>query len=659
MPSKEILRRNRICIVPACKAVNSDFPDRIFFPVPDSKRDNWLDIVGAKASSIKSNKRLYCCEKHFDVQRDIEGYYFYKHFGGRIKLENHAYPYKNLGVNITVPAPQLPITIEQLPQTKESDEAGDDESVDPLATPTTPSDRENENGSEGESFSDSSDNEFNGHSDSDTEDSKVDKQLPRSEEIIVTSDVYVQDDHDDEVDTPPEIKTEIDSTPDPFVNLNSDEINSGQIDANHNCPQCEKILSSAKSLKRHMKSVHDGEGKIKREPAAAGKNTVTCKECESVFTTRDEYHKHKSTHKKSFECDVCQKVFQTRFRLSTHYVMHMTVKSFLCEVCSRPFARASTLRRHRYTHATEKRFVCETCGRRFPAQYLLKLHITQSHTDAATVMCAQCSKVFTTNAHLKIHMNVHHSEVNPYKCEICQLQFNHPSALLRHRKRFHDPTSSFPCKECPKKFTQQILLERHMKTHPIKSMQPPQKVIIRCEECGITLCRPDRLRAHLAKLHNPANPHKCDTCRQTFPTEILMNQHAMRLHAPEYEYIYKCYICPKKYNQEAALKRHVKLHTDPKKPVTCELCGKILGRPNRLKPHMRALHSPYNPFKCDICLQTFREQKMLDSHTTQVHEQTILCQYCDKTFGKRDGLRQHLRRNHSEMLSLARRIKLE
>lgn len=71
MPSKEILRRSRICIVPACRAVNSDFPDRIFFAVPESKRNNWLEIVGARRSSIKSNKRLYCCEKHFDVKKQL------------------------------------------------------------------------------------------------------------------------------------------------------------------------------------------------------------------------------------------------------------------------------------------------------------------------------------------------------------------------------------------------------------------------------------------------------------------------------------------------------------------------------------------------------------------------------------------------------------
>lgn len=287
-------------------------------------------------------------------------------------------------------------------------------------------------------------------------------------------------------------------------------------------------------------------------------------------------------------------------------------------------------------------------------------------------MCSSCSKTFSSTALLNIHTKAYHDEVNPYECEICHMHFKHPSALLRHRKRFHDPRSSFPCEMCPKKFSKLEMLERHMKTHPNRPMtldsklklrdkihKPVEKPVFKCDECGITLCRPDRLRAHLASLHNPKNPHRCVTCRQTFPTELLMNQHAMRLHAPEHEYIYKCHICPKKYNQEAALKRHVKLHTDPKKPVRCELCGKVLGRPNRLKPHMRALHNPDNPYKCHVCFQTFREQKMLDSHTTQMHEQTILCQYCAKSFGKHEGLLQHIRRNHSDVMSIGKDIKME
>lgn len=67
MPSKEIARQNRICIVPVCNAKNSDFPDRIFFTVPENKKKTWLEIVGGDSSSIKPKKRLFCCENHFDV----------------------------------------------------------------------------------------------------------------------------------------------------------------------------------------------------------------------------------------------------------------------------------------------------------------------------------------------------------------------------------------------------------------------------------------------------------------------------------------------------------------------------------------------------------------------------------------------------------------
>lgn len=67
MPSKEVARQNRICIVPVCNAKNSDFPDRIFFAVPENKKKEWVDLVGGDTSCIKPKRRLFCCENHFDV----------------------------------------------------------------------------------------------------------------------------------------------------------------------------------------------------------------------------------------------------------------------------------------------------------------------------------------------------------------------------------------------------------------------------------------------------------------------------------------------------------------------------------------------------------------------------------------------------------------
>lgn len=100
-----------------------------------------------------------------------------------------------------------------------------------------------------------------------------------------------------------------DSVPDPFVNVKSEEIESSDpVDPNRICPKCGKNFSSSRSLKRHMKSLHvDHENKTNAEPQVEEESVMTCKECNVVFT-RDEYQKHKLTHKNSFECDVCSKV---------------------------------------------------------------------------------------------------------------------------------------------------------------------------------------------------------------------------------------------------------------------------------------------------------------------------------------------------------------
>lgn len=63
MPSE----KSKTCIVPSCKASNSDHPDRIFFTVPETKKKQWFEIVGCDVDSIEPNKRQFCCENHFSV----------------------------------------------------------------------------------------------------------------------------------------------------------------------------------------------------------------------------------------------------------------------------------------------------------------------------------------------------------------------------------------------------------------------------------------------------------------------------------------------------------------------------------------------------------------------------------------------------------------
>lgn len=122
-------------------------------------------------------------------------------------------------------------------------------------------------------------------------------------------------------------KTDDDLIPDPFVNVKPEEVEPEQDDRNYSCPQCGKYLSSARSLKRHLKSYHenDVDKKVKHEPQVEEKCIITCKECKVMFTTPDEYQKHKLTHKQSFECDVCHRVFLTRFRLKVYSIRFASV----------------------------------------------------------------------------------------------------------------------------------------------------------------------------------------------------------------------------------------------------------------------------------------------------------------------------------------------
>merc|ERR1712029_1025099 len=76
----------------------------------------------------------------------------------------------------------------------------------------------------------------------------------------------------------------------------------------------------------------------------------------------------------------------------------------------------------------------------------------------------------------------------------------------------------------------------------------------------------------------------------------------------------------------------------------CDICEKVFDKPSRLKTHM-FFHTGERPFRCDFigCSLTFPTQSKLARHKrTHTKEKKIICHICDKAFGRRDHLRQHL-----------------
>ncbi|XP_050317924.1 serendipity locus protein H-1 [Bactrocera neohumeralis] len=107
---------------------------------------------------------------------------------------------------------------------------------------------------------------------------------------------------------------------------------------------------------------------------------------------------------------------------------------------------------------------------------------------------------------------------------------------------------------------------------------------------------------------------------------------------------YRCPVCDNDFEQEAALKKHVKTHrsTDPRKDAwkKCPECGKCL-KLGSMWMH-RKIHSDNKKYGCDICGQKF-VQKINLTHHSRIHtaEKPYECPECQKRFQERSHLQRH------------------
>ena len=180
-----------------------------------------------------------------------------------------------------------------------------------------------------------------------------------------------------------------------------------------------------------------------------------------------------------------------------------------------------------------------------------------------------------------------------------------------------------------------------IKTIGIKKRKPNK---FKCRDCGLLFDSVKELNAHkrdkhvkvykcsrcpkyydtqigLAKhllVHNDSNmKHKCPECTQAFPYPSQLTRHLM-VHSDE-----KHYHCPSKtcmekggrhYKSRSEYLRHMETHEGDKLP--CEICGVEKGTKKLLGDHMRRVHGP--PIQCDNVLNgcdfSSRSQLQLKEH---------------------------------------------
>jgi KRAB domain-containing zinc finger protein len=235
------------------------------------------------------------------------------------------------------------------------------------------------------------------------------------------------------------------------------------------CLKCNKVLSSLRVLKRHMKNLCEA-------PHSKSVGNVCkpykCSLCGKGFTHMSARHVHEQTHvsRKSFRCSICNKRFSDHRNVLKHMNIHKDDKLFSCKICGESFSLHDDLALHIQTHSGEHatRYICNICGEGFSQCYLLDEHFT-SHTKRNVFECETCNKTFSRKEQLDNHV-VTHLETKPFSCGECQKQFKFISDLRDHFKThlemYTNTTSTLlECEICFKLLANKISLQNHMKIH--------------------------------------------------------------------------------------------------------------------------------------------------------------------------------------------------
>ncbi|RDD39112.1 Zinc finger and SCAN domain-containing protein 22 [Trichoplax sp. H2] len=195
----------------------------------------------------------------------------------------------------------------------------------------------------------------------------------------------------------------------------------------YRCHQCLRLCSSPAELKRHTKSHHQTNERLR----------FCCSHCNKRFAQSSHLQQHLRVHTgvRPFKCRFCSKSFAQSTHLQQHIKMHTGDKPFRCNFCEKHFSQLSHLQKHTRVHTGEKPYKCIYCFKSFSQSSNLQKHL-RVHTGIKPYKCTYCSKSFTQSPNLQKHIRIHTGE-RPYTCHLCSKSFSQSSSLQQHLK-LHD-----------------------------------------------------------------------------------------------------------------------------------------------------------------------------------------------------------------------------
>jgi KRAB domain-containing zinc finger protein len=443
------------------------------------------------------------------------------------------------------------------------------------------------------------------------------------------------------------------------------------------CQICHLKFGKRSGLNRHIDVVHE-----KKKP-------YSCDICLKSFGENAGLMRHKKLHvldeisavdrnprlQDPNYCHFCKTI---EIDITLHYDEKHSDLQYSCDICHRRFKLASSINRHkRNIHSNETQFICDLCPYKnvLKGKEYLKKHMEKHmrSREEAENQIEILEEDIIYESPMKKKQKVENED--DYNIVELKLEQHESYELEDHDSiKYEDQEMNVEyVYENTEEFVVEILRTNSKEEESIieyEEFENEDTVTKLRNESQIkkksmitqTRVQPqDTSELRKMKVEEKLSfkpKFKCKICQQNFTFESSRNRHMKMAHKE-----LACNSCEESFTSFEEVKDHIVVHHKEEidenleqeisdkfiQKVTCKECNKFFMNSNCLNNHIQEVHTK-TKFECEVCNKAFSFESSKNRHVKVAHEKNFdhRCEKCDREFGTKSELREHVFRYHTD-----------